>query len=174
MTISIRLWCVERRWTGVRLLHMGHLCADKGTPQLLTAFAALRRNHPELELELVGECLPPFTSELLEKTDRSSLAFAPRSSFRAFSLDAPKRRRLVAQIFLFSRRSRRTNRLDSSWSKPWPGNCPSSPATGEEIRTCLRSVPARCVFQSLHPVVARYRGGFGGSSDAARQMAGVG
>jgi glycosyltransferase involved in cell wall biosynthesis len=51
----------------VRLLHVGHLCSDKGTPQLLEAFAALRRNHPELELELVGECLPPFTPQLLEK-----------------------------------------------------------------------------------------------------------
>lgn len=52
----------------VHLLHLGHLCADKGTPQLLHAFAALRRNHPNLELELVGECLPPFTQQLLEKT----------------------------------------------------------------------------------------------------------
>jgi glycosyltransferase involved in cell wall biosynthesis len=51
----------------VRLLHVGHLCADKGTPQLLEAFTALRRNHPELELELVGECLPPFSQDLLEK-----------------------------------------------------------------------------------------------------------
>ncbi len=74
----------RRRWSVVRLLHMGHLCADKGTPQLLAAFAALRRDHPELELELVGECLPPFTSELLEKTNRSSSAFAPRSRFGPF------------------------------------------------------------------------------------------
>src|SRR5438552_2936329 len=51
----------------VRLLHVGHLCADKGTPQLLEAFTALRPNHPELELELVGECLPPFNEERLEK-----------------------------------------------------------------------------------------------------------
>jgi glycosyltransferase involved in cell wall biosynthesis len=53
--------------SAVRLLHVGHLCADKGTPQLLEAFAALRRNHPELELDLVGECLPPFSQERLEK-----------------------------------------------------------------------------------------------------------
>ena len=51
----------------VRLLHVGHLCADKGTPQLLEAFAPLCRNHSELELELVGECLPPFSQERLEK-----------------------------------------------------------------------------------------------------------
>jgi glycosyltransferase involved in cell wall biosynthesis len=59
---------VKRGGSGrVRLLHVGHLCSDKGTPQLLEAFAALRRNHAELELELVGECLPPFNQELLEK-----------------------------------------------------------------------------------------------------------
>ncbi|MEP6698427.1 MAG: glycosyltransferase [Verrucomicrobiota bacterium] len=51
----------------VRLLHVGHLCADKGTPQLLQALAILRQTHPELELELVGECLPPFSQEHLEK-----------------------------------------------------------------------------------------------------------
>ncbi|MEP7016373.1 MAG: glycosyltransferase, partial [Verrucomicrobiota bacterium] len=51
----------------VRLLHMGHLCADKGTPQLLEAFAALRRDHPEIKLELVGECLPPFNPGRLDR-----------------------------------------------------------------------------------------------------------
>jgi glycosyltransferase involved in cell wall biosynthesis len=59
----------------IRLLYVGHLCADKGTPQLLEAFAQLRLNHPELELELelelVGECLPPFNeaelNQLLDK-----------------------------------------------------------------------------------------------------------
>ena len=53
----------------IRLLYVGHLCADKGTPQLLEAFADLRRKHPELELELqlelVGECLPPFSQDEL-------------------------------------------------------------------------------------------------------------
>jgi glycosyltransferase involved in cell wall biosynthesis len=45
----------------VRLLYVGHLCADKGTPELLEALATLRNEYPELELDLVGECLPPFT-----------------------------------------------------------------------------------------------------------------
>lgn len=59
----------------VRFLYVGHLCADKGTPQLLEAFADLRSKHPELEieleLELVGECLPPFSqSELNELLDK--------------------------------------------------------------------------------------------------------
>jgi glycosyltransferase involved in cell wall biosynthesis len=51
----------------VRLLYLGHLCADKGTPQLLAAFAALQGKHPELTLDLVGECLPPFKQEILER-----------------------------------------------------------------------------------------------------------
>jgi glycosyltransferase involved in cell wall biosynthesis len=51
--------------SGRRLLYVGHLCADKGTDQLLRAFAAIRKNHPDLKLELVGECLPPFTPEQL-------------------------------------------------------------------------------------------------------------
>lgn len=59
----------------VRFLYVGHLCADKGTPQLLEAFADLRNKHPELELELelelVGECLPPFTqTELYQLLDK--------------------------------------------------------------------------------------------------------
>jgi glycosyltransferase involved in cell wall biosynthesis len=53
--------------SAMRLLYVGHLCADKGTPQLLEAFAAVRQNHPELELDLIGECLPPFNQEILER-----------------------------------------------------------------------------------------------------------
>jgi glycosyltransferase involved in cell wall biosynthesis len=45
----------------LRLLYVGHLCVDKGTPQLLKAYALLRKHYPGSELELVGECLPPFT-----------------------------------------------------------------------------------------------------------------
>lgn len=58
---------VRRGQGPARILYVGHLCADKGTPQLLEAFAALLRTHSELELELVGECLPPFNEELLQK-----------------------------------------------------------------------------------------------------------
>ena len=50
-----------------RILYVGHLCADKGTPQLLEAFAELLKTRPDLELELVGECLPPFSQSELEK-----------------------------------------------------------------------------------------------------------
>jgi glycosyltransferase involved in cell wall biosynthesis len=52
--------------SAIRLLYVGHLCSDKGTPQLLQAFATLRQKHPAIHLDLVGECLPPFTLEDLE------------------------------------------------------------------------------------------------------------
>ena len=60
------LVCRDDR-SALRLLYMGHLCADKGTPELLQAFALVRRDHPELELDLVGECMPPFTQLILEQ-----------------------------------------------------------------------------------------------------------
>ncbi len=51
----------------LRLLYVGHLCADKGTPDLLEAFATLSRKFPQATLELIGECLPPFSQEELEQ-----------------------------------------------------------------------------------------------------------
>lgn len=62
--------------TIVRLLYLGHLSAEKGTPQLIHAFAALRRRHPglKLELELAGECLPSFSlSQLQQEIDALQL-----------------------------------------------------------------------------------------------------
>lgn len=56
----------EKDSTSERLLYVGHLCEDKGTPQLLEAFATLRREYPSLHLDLVGECLPPFSEEKLQ------------------------------------------------------------------------------------------------------------
>lgn len=44
------------------LLHLGHLCPDKGTPQLLEAArAALEAGAPPFRLQLVGEPLPPYS-----------------------------------------------------------------------------------------------------------------
>lgn len=51
----------------IRLLSVGHLCADKGTPELLEAVAAIRMRYPRIRLELAGECLPPFGEEELER-----------------------------------------------------------------------------------------------------------
>lgn len=48
---------------GVRLLYVGHLCPDKGTPALIEAFAALRASGVDARLDLVGECLAPYTQQ---------------------------------------------------------------------------------------------------------------
>ncbi|MEM1059845.1 MAG: glycosyltransferase family 4 protein [Verrucomicrobiota bacterium] len=48
------------------LLNVGHLCPDKGTPQLLEAARqALDAGVPDFRLRLVGECLPPYGEERL-------------------------------------------------------------------------------------------------------------
>ncbi len=49
----------------VRLLYVGHLCPDKGTPELLRAFKVVADRDPGVLLELVGECLPPLSEEQL-------------------------------------------------------------------------------------------------------------
>ena len=49
-----------------RILYVGHLCADKGTPALLEAFRNVRRDFPDLRLELVGEPLVPYDWETLK------------------------------------------------------------------------------------------------------------
>ncbi|HEV2046636.1 MAG TPA: glycosyltransferase family 4 protein [Chthoniobacterales bacterium] len=56
---------IVRRNTGARanILYVGHLCQEKGTPALLQAFAALRKSGADCSLELVGECLPPYTED---------------------------------------------------------------------------------------------------------------
>ena len=48
-----------------RILNVGHLCADKGTPQLIAAFAAIAADDPSVELILVGEPLSPYSEEQL-------------------------------------------------------------------------------------------------------------
>jgi glycosyltransferase involved in cell wall biosynthesis len=44
---------------------MGHLCSDKGTPNLIKAVAALRMDYPNIILELAGEPLAPYSNESL-------------------------------------------------------------------------------------------------------------
>ena len=54
------------------ILSVGHLCPDKGTPELIQAFAQLAKDNPALELHLVGECLPPYHKDQLAKDLRLS------------------------------------------------------------------------------------------------------
>jgi glycosyltransferase involved in cell wall biosynthesis len=46
-----------------RILYLGHLSEEKGTLALLAAFAALRKTEADCLLELVGECLPPYSED---------------------------------------------------------------------------------------------------------------
>lgn len=58
----------------VRLLHVGHVCASKGIEQLLRATEILRDRGISFELNIVGECLPPYTEmDLIENLDRNNL-----------------------------------------------------------------------------------------------------
>ena len=49
----------------VEILSVGHLCRDKGTPQLLTAFGRLSKMYPDIRLKVVGEPLPPYSEKKL-------------------------------------------------------------------------------------------------------------
>ena len=49
----------------LRLLYVGHIGPDKGTPALLEAFAVTLCDFPTLRLELVGEPLVPYNAEKL-------------------------------------------------------------------------------------------------------------
>ena len=51
---------LDREEGKIKLLYMGHLCEDKGTPDLLKAFARVAREDKNFVLELAGEPLPPF------------------------------------------------------------------------------------------------------------------
>lgn len=51
--------------TVARVLSVGHLCADKGTPALIAAFAAATADDPTAELTLVGEPLTPYSEQQL-------------------------------------------------------------------------------------------------------------
>ncbi len=47
------------------LLYLGHIRSEKGFPELLEAFADVAADEPTLELQVVGEILPPFSREEL-------------------------------------------------------------------------------------------------------------
>lgn len=48
------------------ILNVGHLCEEKGTPQLLKAFGRLASEHGQLQLRLVGEPISPYTADRLQ------------------------------------------------------------------------------------------------------------
>jgi glycosyltransferase involved in cell wall biosynthesis len=47
-------------------LSVGHICKDKGTPQLIEAFGRMAKENPNIRLNLVGETLPPYSQKSLE------------------------------------------------------------------------------------------------------------
>jgi glycosyltransferase involved in cell wall biosynthesis len=51
----------------VRILSVGHLCAAKGSPELIAAFGELARENKEVELHLVGEPARELSAEKLEE-----------------------------------------------------------------------------------------------------------
>lgn len=51
---------------GTQFLYVGHLCNDKGIPELLRAFAVHVEKYPQATLALVGECLGEFSEERLQ------------------------------------------------------------------------------------------------------------
>jgi glycosyltransferase involved in cell wall biosynthesis len=61
---------VNRNAGSTTLLYVGHLAHEKGTPDLLEAFAALRQTGVDCILELVGECLPPYNEAEMQSSIR--------------------------------------------------------------------------------------------------------
>lgn len=50
----------------LRILYAGHLYGQKGTPQLIEAFARVARDRPGLRCLLMGEFLPPYSWPICE------------------------------------------------------------------------------------------------------------
>lgn len=54
---------LRERGERMALLNVGHLCSDKGIPDLIAAFGRLSGDYPNAVLVLVGEPLAPYSSE---------------------------------------------------------------------------------------------------------------
>ncbi|MGH9905878.1 MAG: glycosyltransferase family 4 protein [Pyrinomonadaceae bacterium] len=84
-----------------RLLYVGHLSHEKGTPSLLNAVAALRQSGVECSLELVGECLPPYSEEEM-KSSIQRLGLQDAVEFYGLLLGKEKWNRFArASLFVF-------------------------------------------------------------------------
>ena len=55
----------------IKILCVGLVTPDKGTPALLRAFSRLIESYPDCRLVIVGECLPPYTEEQLHDDIKS-------------------------------------------------------------------------------------------------------
>ena len=90
---------VER--DALRLLYVGHLCPDKGTPDLLEAFARITRDFPAAKLELVGEPLLPYDAETL-RSDIARLGIQQQVVLSGVLIGVDKWRAFGrAEIFVF-------------------------------------------------------------------------
>lgn len=84
-----------------RLLYVGHLCREKGTPDLLRAFAAIAPEDPRLVLELVGEPLPPMDDANL-RASAQELGIADRVIFSGVLTGRAKQEAFArADLFVF-------------------------------------------------------------------------
>ena len=55
--------CIKK--SEINILYVGHICEDKGVPALIKAFGQVCNQNKNLTLYLVGECLTPYTNDLL-------------------------------------------------------------------------------------------------------------
>jgi glycosyltransferase involved in cell wall biosynthesis len=155
---------VERNRGETRLLAMGHLCEDKGTVTLIKAVAALRKDFPNLVLELAGESLAPYSAERLNADlDQAGI----RDRVRVLGMlsgDAKKQAFARADLFVFPSvapyESFGLVMVEAMmWGLPiiaseWRGNAdvlgdsPGSstfapPGSDESLQNCLRAILAR-------------------------------
>jgi glycosyltransferase involved in cell wall biosynthesis len=93
---------VRRAQSGVpRVLYLGHFFAEKGTPHLLRAIGGLVARGAQLHLDLVGECLPPYSEEELRESI-TELALTNHVTVHGVLSDRAKWQRYAeAELFVF-------------------------------------------------------------------------
>ena len=93
---------IRNKKDACEILNVGHLCRDKGTPQLIEAFSRIASAWPELHLKLVGEPLAPYTREnLLGDIEKSG--FQDRISWMGVLQGHPLQEAFRdADLFVFS------------------------------------------------------------------------
>jgi glycosyltransferase involved in cell wall biosynthesis len=114
-----------------RVLYLGHFFAEKGTPQLLRAVGGLITQGVRLHLDLVGECLPPYSEEELRRSI-SQLSLTNHVTLHGVLSDRLKWERYAeADLFVFPSVARESFGVVMAeammWSLPvlacdWRGN----------------------------------------------------